>query len=98
MQRWGFEQDFQRLGPSIYRVLETRFLGYLKLQNSPNPVLREKAEYFARELRVAYPVFLAGRLLGPNAAVRKWIGELEQRIHAELGKPAFAQRFKSLMA
>jgi radical SAM superfamily enzyme YgiQ (UPF0313 family) len=98
MQRWCFEQDFQRLGPSIYRVLETRFLGYLKLKDSPNPVLRQKAEYFARELRYAYPVFLAGRLLGPNATIRKWIGDLEKRIHAELGKPAFAQQFKSVMA
>jgi radical SAM superfamily enzyme YgiQ (UPF0313 family) len=98
LQRWCFDQDFQRLGPSIYRVLETRFLGYLKLKNSPNPVLREKAEYYAHELRYAYPVFLAGRLFGPNAIIRRWIGDLEQRIHAELGKPALGQRFKSVMA
>ena len=98
IQRWCFEQDFQRLGPSIYRVLETRFLGYLKLKDSPNPVLRQKAEYYANELRYAYPVFLAGRLLGPNATVRKWIGELERRIHAELGRPAFAQQFRSVLA
>jgi hypothetical protein len=98
LQRWCFEQDFQRLGPSIYRVLETRFLGYLKLRNSPNPLLRQKAQYYAQELRYAYPVFLAGRLLGPNAAVRKWIGVLERRVHAELGRPAFAQQFKSVMA
>jgi radical SAM superfamily enzyme YgiQ (UPF0313 family) len=97
LQTWCFEQDFQRLGPSIYRVLETRFLGYLKLRHSPNPVLRQKAEYFAHELRYAYPVFLAGRLLGPNAAIRKWVGELESRIHAELGAPAMGQRFKSVM-
>ncbi len=98
MQTWCFEQDFQRLGPSIYRVLETRFLGYLKLKDSPNPVLREKAEYFARELRYAYPVFLAGRLLGPNRTIRKWIGDLERRIHAELGAPPLKQQFKSVMA
>jgi hypothetical protein len=98
LQDWCFEQDFQRLGPSIYRVLETRFLGYLKLKDSPNPVLREKAAYYARELRFAYPVFLAGRLLGPNAAVRKWIGDLERSIHAELGQPGFGQRVKSVMA
>ncbi len=98
IQSWCFEQDFQRLGPSIYRVLETRFLGYLKLRNSPNPVLRQKAEYYAHELRYAYPVFLAGRLLGPNAAVRKWIGDLERRIHEELGRPAFGQQCKSVMA
>ena len=98
IQNWCFEQDFQRLGPSIYRVLETRLLGYLKLKHSPNPVLRQKAEYYANELRYAYPVFLAGRLLGPNAAVRKWIGELERRIHAELGRPALAQQFRSVLA
>ena len=98
IQSWCFEQDFQRLGPSIYRVLETRFLGYLKLRNSPNPVLRQKAEYYANELRYAYPVFLAGRLLGPNATVRKWIGDLERRIHTELGRPGFAQQFRSVLA
>ena len=90
IQRWCFEQDFQRLGPSIYRVLETRFLGYLKLKNSPNPRLRQKADYFANELKYAYPVFLAGRLLGPNPSIRRWIGELQRRIHLELGRPSFA--------
>jgi len=98
IQTWCFEQDFQRLGPSIFRVLETRFLGYLTLRNSPNPILRQKAEYFAQELRVAYPVFLVGRLFGPNAKIRQWIGELERNIHVQLGNPGMAQRLKSVMA
>jgi hypothetical protein len=98
IQRWCFEQDFQRLGPSIYRVLETRLLGYLKLRNSPNPHLRQKAGHFAKELKRAYPVFLTGRLLGPNAPVRRWIGELQRRIHQEFGVPSFAGRLKSLLA
>lgn len=98
IQRWCFEQDFQRLGPSIYRVLEARLLGYQKLKNSANPILRAKAEYYATELRVAYPVFLAGRLLGPNATVRRWIRDLERRVQAELGRPALAERSKSALA
>jgi radical SAM superfamily enzyme YgiQ (UPF0313 family) len=97
MQEWCFKEDFQRLGPSIYRVLEARLLGLQKLKNSPNPLLRAKAEYYAGELRYAYPVFLAGRLLGPNRAVRRWIGHLERQIHAELGAPALGQRLKSLV-
>jgi radical SAM superfamily enzyme YgiQ (UPF0313 family) len=97
MQEWCFKEDFQRLGPSIYRVLEARLLGLQKMKNSPNPLLRAKAEYYAGELRYAYPVFLAGRLLGPNAKVRRWIGDLERRIHAELGAPPFAQRVKSVL-
>ncbi len=98
IQRWCFEQDFQRLGPSIIRVLETRFLGYQKLKDSPNPLLRQKAECYARDLRAAYPVFLAGRLLGPNAAVRQWIRDLEHRIHDALGGPSRAQRLQSILA
>jgi radical SAM superfamily enzyme YgiQ (UPF0313 family) len=98
IQRWCFDQDFQRLGPSIYRVLDSRFLGYQKLKDSPNPVLREKAAYYARELRYAYPVFLPGRLLGPNRRIRQWIGQLERNLHAELGRPTWSQRFKSVLA
>jgi hypothetical protein len=98
IQTWCFDQDFQRLGPSIYRVLESRLLGHQKLKNSPNPRLRAKAEYYAAELRYALPVFLPGRLLGPNTAVRRWIGELERSICTELGEPTPAQRFKSVVA
>ena len=98
IQRWCFDEDFQRLGPSIFRVLETRFLGYLKHKDSPNPLLRQKAAFFAKELRVAYPVFMAGKLLGPNAAIRHWIGELEGKIHAALGAPTLKQRALSVAA
>jgi haloalkane dehalogenase len=98
LQRWCFKEDFQRLGPSIFRTLEARLLGYQKLKNSPNPWLRKKAEFYARELRVAYPAFLAGKLLGPNAAVRHWIGELERGIRAELGSPTLRERALSMVA
>jgi len=98
IQRWCFKEDFQRLGPSIFRTLEARLLGYLKLKNSPNRFLRQKAEYYARELRAAYPAFLPGRLLGPNAAIRCWTADLQKRIHAELGPPALAERCRSLLA
>ncbi|MBL9134784.1 MAG: cobalamin-dependent protein [Verrucomicrobiales bacterium] len=98
IQRWCFEQDFQVLGPSIFRVLEARLLGYRQLKNSANPVLRTKAEYYARELRTSYPVYLAGRLFGPNATIRRWIGDLERDVHAELGQPTAMERLKSIAA
>ena len=98
IQRWCFAEDYRRLGPSIFRVLETRFLGYLKLKNSANPLLRQKAEYYAKDVRAASPVFLAGRWLGSNATVRRWIGDLERRMLAEFGRPAMAERFKSALA
>lgn len=98
IQRWCFKQDFERLGPSIFRTLDGRLLGYLKLKDSANPFLRHKAQYYAKELRAAYPAFLAGRLLGPNAAVRRWTGDLQRRIHAELGPPTVVDRLRSVLA
>jgi radical SAM superfamily enzyme YgiQ (UPF0313 family) len=97
LQRWCFDEDFQRLGPSIFRVLEARLLGYRKLKDSPNPVLRARAAYYATELRCATAVFLAGRLLGPNAGIRRWIGNLEKELIAEFGCPPVVERFKSLL-
>ena len=97
IQEWCFKEDFQRLGPSIYRVLEARLLGLQKLKNSPNPLLRAKAEYYAGELRYAYPVFLAGRLLGPNrgGAALDWrFGTADS---CRVGRPALGQRLKSVL-
>ena len=98
LQRWCFEEDFQRLGPSIFRFLEARLLGYRKLKDSPNPALRAKARHYAKELRNAYPVFLAGRLFGPNASIRHWIRDLQRNVHAEFGRPSLLERAASVLA
>jgi anti-anti-sigma regulatory factor len=91
-----FSEDFRRLGPSIYRSLETWILGHEKLKDSENPSLREKAARFAREVRKAYPIFLAGRTLAPGREMRRRIGELQARVHALLGPPTFAERLASV--
>jgi len=98
IQKWCFDEDFQRLGPSLFRVMDGRLLGYRKLKNSPNPVLRRKAEYYARELRKSYPIFLAGRLFGPNPRIRRWIADLESQVHTELGQPTVWERIQSVAA
>lgn len=98
LQRDCFREDFQRLGPSIYRTLETSVKGYRKLRASSNPMLQRKAERIAHDLRRAYPVFLAGRLFGPNSAVRRRIRGLEREIHAHIGRPSWRERLQSVAA
>jgi haloalkane dehalogenase len=93
-----FREDFRRLGPSIHRSLETWLLGHLRLKESAQPLLRAKAARFAREIRHAYPVFLAGRVLGPTRAVRRWVADLERRIHDCLGPPTWSERLQSVAA
>jgi len=97
-QRWCFEQDFQRLGPSIYRFVEMWFVRYKKWSGSSSNFLRKKAASQAKDLRKAYLMFLVGRLLGPNSYVRSWIRELEYKVRAELGTPTMAERLMSLIA
>jgi len=98
LQKSCFEEDFRRLGPSIYRSVETWHLGYSKLKTSPSPYLRRKADRFAAEIRHTYPIFLAGRLLGPTRSVRQRIADLESRIHADLGRPTWTERLQSVVA
>jgi haloalkane dehalogenase len=93
-----FREDFRRLGPSIYRSIETWLLGYLKLKDSPNAFLRDKARRFAAEIRKAYPVFRAGRVLGPTRRVRARIAVLQERVHAALGRPTWAERARAVVA
>jgi hypothetical protein len=93
-----FAEDFRRLGPSIYRSIETWLLGYLALKDSPNPLLRTKARRFTSEIRKAYPAFLAGRAFGPTPKVRRWIADLQARIHRALGRPTWTERLLSVAA
>ena len=98
LQAKCFEEDYQRLGPSIYRTMEAWFNGYLKYRRSDNKLLRAKAEQWAKELRKAYPIFLAGRLFAPNSHVRNYISELEYKIHLEVGQPSFSEKALSVAA
>lgn len=95
MQRWCFDQDFRELGPTIYRVVETMLDGYLKHKDSPNPFLRLKAEAWAREMRMTYPMYLPGELFAPTLRTRAVVHRLKKRIYAALGKPRFSNKFMS---
>jgi radical SAM superfamily enzyme YgiQ (UPF0313 family) len=97
-QRRCFVEDFNRLGPSIYRVIETWLLGYRKLKNSRSPFLRAKARLLALDLRKAYPVFLAGKRLGPTRAIRRRIADLEASVHQAIGPPSALERVQSVAA
>ena len=45
---WAFRRDFERNGPSLYRMCQTIFQGWQRYRNYPDPRVRER---FAREMR-----------------------------------------------
>lgn len=93
-----FAEDLRRLGPSIFRTLETRLIGHETLKDSPSATLRLKAGHFASEIRRAYPIFLAGKTLARGRGARQAIATLEARIHDALGVPTLAERISSWLA
>lgn len=92
IQRWAFEQDYQKLGPSVFRTIEVWLNGYRCWKNSDLPILRKKAGLYKDNLLLSYPLFLSGRLFGPNRKIRKWIRDLEKEVFAELGAPSLKDR------
>jgi len=95
IQKNCFEQEYNLLGPSIYRTLEVYFNGYLKYRGSTNPFLRKKAEQWGKDVRRFYPIFLVGRMFAPNGLVRRQLGELQEKVYAELGRPTMGERVMS---
>ncbi|HXH94576.1 MAG TPA: hypothetical protein VNN25_23565 [Thermoanaerobaculia bacterium] len=97
-QEHCFSEDLRRLGPSMFRSVETWLLGYHRLKDSENPNLRRKAERFAFEIRRAYPIFLAGKVLARGRETRQRIAALETKVHAVLGAPTMSESISSVAA
>lgn len=87
-----FATDLERLGPSIYRSLDTWLRGYETLRTSGNAMLRAKARSFAAGIRHAYPVLTAGKILAKGGAIRRRVAHLGRRIHLALGLPTLVER------
>ncbi len=81
LQQELFQEDFNRLGPSLVRVLRVWFDGWRNLQRSPNPLLRERARQMGEYLRQARHGLLPAALFGPNrqrrAEARHLLAELD---------------------
>ncbi len=90
-KRWldfAFRRDFERNGPSIYRICRTTLEGWLRYKNDPDPRVRARFAWEARSLRDGYAAALWAmekRLRGANAAVAEKIRTLRKDIGREFG-------------
>ena len=96
LQRWCFERGFSTARPEHLPRPRRTVARLPETQGFTEPIPAPEGRVLRRRFAGAYPVFIAGRLLGPNAAVRRWIGDLERQIHAELGRPTLVERLKSV--
>jgi radical SAM superfamily enzyme YgiQ (UPF0313 family) len=85
---WAFKFDFDRNGPSLFRISETIFQGWKRYRNSPDARVRERMKFEAVKLRTTYNAALWAiekRLKKTNSAVSGRIRELRREIEHEFG-------------
>jgi haloalkane dehalogenase len=92
LQQQLYQLDFERLGPSIVRLLKVWFDGYKTLRNSPSPLLRARAERKRREVKAMLPVLGPAMTLGPTAATRAHARALLREMAQELGEPGLKDK------
>jgi len=85
---WAFRRDFERNGPSIYRICRTTLEGWLRYKNDPDLRVRARFAREARSLRDGYAGALWAmehHLGGSNAAVAEQIRNLRLEVEREFG-------------
>jgi radical SAM superfamily enzyme YgiQ (UPF0313 family) len=84
----AFRWDFERNGPSLFRVCRTTFQGWMRYKNHPDLRVRERFHRETRTLRHAYAAMLWAmehRLKNANRSVSLQIGTLRKEIEQEFG-------------
>jgi radical SAM superfamily enzyme YgiQ (UPF0313 family) len=85
---WAFSRDFERNGPSLYRICQTTLQGWKRYKYHPDPRVRERFRWEARNLKQTYGATLWAmehRLKKTNAQVSAKVHELRRDIEKEFG-------------
>jgi radical SAM superfamily enzyme YgiQ (UPF0313 family) len=85
---WAFWRDFERNGPSLYRICKTTLDGWLRYKNCPDLRVRERFQREAESLKGAYAATLWAmekRFREKNESVSAQIRSLRHDIEHEFG-------------
>jgi hypothetical protein len=85
---WAFRRDFERNGPSIYRICRTTLDGWLRYKNDPDARVRARFAWEARSLKDGYAFALWAmekHLRRKNPEVSAKIRALRKEVGREFG-------------
>ena len=74
----AFQRDFERNGPSLYRICRTTLEGWKRYRNDPDPRIRERFKAEARSIRTVY----SGLLWAMERQLRRTNGPVSRNIRA----------------
>jgi len=95
---WAFLHDFEKNGPSLFRICRTMFEGWKRYGHDPDPRIRRRFEGEARALRTGYNAALWAmerRLKRTNETVSERIRTLRREVEEEFG--ALARSVRALL-
>ncbi|MEI6667805.1 MAG: B12-binding domain-containing radical SAM protein [Acidobacteriota bacterium] len=75
---WAFRYDFEKNGPSVYRLAKTMMEGWKRYHDDPDPRVRERHAQSGRELSRSY----GAALFAMEKYLRDTNSELSQKIRA----------------
>jgi radical SAM superfamily enzyme YgiQ (UPF0313 family) len=85
---WAFRLDFEKNGPSLFRIWRTTLDGWMRYKNHPEPRVRQRFQWEARQLKSAASACLWAmerRLRQTNDALGNRIRALRRDIEHEFG-------------
>jgi len=85
---WAFRRDFERNGPSLFRICRTTLEGWKRYRNHPDPRIRERFHWEVQNLKGAYNAALWAmerRLKHTNDVVSRQVRGLRREIEKEFG-------------
>ena len=97
LQMSFFEEEYNRLGPSIFRFIEIQLRGYKNLKNSEDKDLISHVEIYKKKCLSVYPMISTGIRYAPNEKISAWIKNLSLDLYNEFGKPTLFDRLKSMV-
>jgi radical SAM superfamily enzyme YgiQ (UPF0313 family) len=86
IQNEAYRLDFQELGPSILRYIETEYEGWKNLRQSNKLHLRARADFFAQQMNLYKIILAAMDHLVPNTHMRKLIKNVRNQVEDSFGK------------
>jgi radical SAM superfamily enzyme YgiQ (UPF0313 family) len=88
---WAFRRDFERNGPSLFRICRTTLEGWKRYKNDPDPRIRSRFAWEVRSIKTAYSGLLWAmerRLRHSNESLSAKVRALRQDIGKEFGAAA----------
>jgi len=81
----AYDDLYEEIGPSIFRLFDTWFRGYKNLRQASRPGLRRRADVYEQRVRALLPLFLQTHEYLPNDEIRRRVSETIKEVTAELG-------------